>query len=157
MLHPDEIYDELFAMAVRLNVRVIGIEVTSLHEFITYPLKNEMVRRGLNFEIVELHARGGGGTEKGKANRIKALIPFYRQGLVFHNKNISASLEAQLLSFPRSKKWDIMDAFAYTVELLEKGLRYFYPHEEDEYDIEKEYEMLEDEDYEPPIKNWRSV
>jgi len=79
MMHPDEIYDELFAMAQRLNVRVIGIEVTSLHEFITYPLKNEMVRRGLNYELIELHARGGSNIEKGKAQRIASLAPFYRQ------------------------------------------------------------------------------
>jgi len=50
-----------------------------------------------------------------------------------------------------------MDAFAYTVEILEKGLRYFYPSGEDEYDIEQEYDLLEEMDYEPTVKNWRSV
>ena len=55
------------------------------------------------------------------------LVPFYRKGLVFHNKNISLELEAELLSFPRSKRNDVMDAFADIIWLMDNGERYFYP------------------------------
>ena len=145
-LYPDQIYDEAFGMAIRLNAKVVGIEVTSLNEFITQPIKNEMFKRGQFFELIELKARAK------KADRIAALVPFYRQGYVYHNKNCCGGLEGQLLSFPRSKLWDTMDALAYIVEMLELGERYFEPPEED--DIESEFAELE---YEPTVNNWRYV
>jgi len=120
-LYPDELYNEIFSMLARMNARVLGVEVTSLNEFITFPLKNEMMRRGKFYELVELHAR------KSKLERISALVPFYRQGLVYHNKAVASALEAQLLWFPKSKRIDIADALAYIVQLLEDGSRYFQP------------------------------
>lgn len=163
-LHPDDLYDKTFQLAQQYQARVVGIEVTGLNEFITYPFKNEMIRRGLNFELLELKARSGkgefSGLGGGKKGRISALIPFYRQGLVYHNKVGCGGYEAQLLSFPKSKKWDIMDAAAYVVEILEMGLRYFLPKEyeyENEYDIEQEYAILENEYNDPVINDWRIV
>jgi hypothetical protein len=154
-MHPDQQIDAAFDMAKRLGARVIGIEVTSLNEFITYPIKTEMIRRGTFYDIVELKARGE------KKDRIAALVPFYRMGFVFHNKTCCAPLEAQLLSYPRSKKWDIMDALAYVVEMLELGERYFVPNddkfeEQEEEEIEREYESLEKEN-EPVLEGWRQA
>ena len=54
--------------------------------------------------------------------------------------------------FPRSKLWDIMDGFAYIVEMLELGERYFEPPIDEEDDPEAEYKELE---YEEPVDNWR--
>lgn len=129
MMHPEQQYDEVFKMAGRLKARVIGLEVTGLNEFITYPFRTSMLQRGLNYELIELKARKGEGQfsvgGRGKEGRISALIPFYRKGQIFHNKANCGVLETQLLSYPRSKRWDVMDAFAYTVEILEMGLRYF--------------------------------
>ena len=119
-MHPDRIYTEAFRMAERINATALVIKVTSLNEFITYPLKNEMIRQGINLELIEINERGK------KEDRIAALVPFYRKGLIFHNKAISLGLEGQLLSFPRSKRDDIMDAFADIIELLEQGERYFH-------------------------------
>lgn len=160
--HPDEIYNEAFKTALHYGARVIGIEVTGLNEFITYPFKNEMIRRGLNFEIIELKARSGrgefSGVGGGKKGRIASLIPFYRQGLVYHNEANCGAYEKQLLGFPRSKKWDLMDAAAYIVEILEMGLRYFIPKDEgseDPFEIEKEYEVLDDGYDDPAFEDWR--
>jgi predicted phage terminase large subunit-like protein len=139
-MYPDRLYDEVFRMAARLNAKVIGIEVTSLNEFITQPFINEMKRRGLSYTVVELKARGK------KEERIRGLIPYYRQGLVRHNRAISGALEAQLLSFPRSKRDDIMDAFAYIVELLEVGNRYFLPKQRSIEAEEEAYQRLREED-----------
>ena len=85
-----------------------------------------------------------------KEDRIAALVPFYRQGYVFHNRSCCGGLEAQLLSFPRSRLFDIMDALAYIIEMMELGDRYFDPPEEE--DVDSEFEELE---YEPVIQNWR--
>ena len=137
-MHPDRIYTEAFRMMDRIGAKVLAIKVTSLNEFITYPLKNEIIRQGINCELVEINERGK------KEDRIAALVPFYRKGLIFHNKQISGGLEAQLLSFPRSKRDDIMDAFADIVFLLEEGERYFHTESMNVSDREKEQmkEML---------------
>ncbi len=145
-MYPDEIYQELFDMGVRLNAKVLGIEVTSLNEFIKQPIKNQMFKNNKFFELVWLNARAS------KEERVASLAPFYRQGYIYHNRACCGKLEAQLLGFPRSKMWDVMDAVAYIVELLELGERYFTPSDQSENDPESEYDEL---DYEDPIEGWR--
>jgi hypothetical protein len=150
-MHPEQIYERAFAMADRIGARTIGYEVTGLNEFITYPITTYMLKRGKFYNLVELKARGK------KNDRIAMLNPLYRLGYIYHNKNVSHTLENQLMAFPKSKRDDVMDAVAYVVELLELGERYFAPDntagempEEDEFaDLEKEYE--------PAIKNWRAA
>jgi phage terminase large subunit-like protein len=121
MFHPDELYKAATDMCKRLKARVLGVEVTSLNEYISYPLKNFIMKEGFGIELVELHARGK------KEDRIAALVSPYRMGQIWHNKAVTQHLEEQLLSFPRSKKDDCMDAEAYVLELLEQGERYFLP------------------------------
>lgn len=160
-LYPDELYNAMFDMRARLNVHTVGIEVTGLEEFIKQPIENEMMKRGpsASFEPIWLKARSGpiegqkvAGQEKGKIRRIASLVPYYRQGYIYHNKSCCAQLEVQLLMFPRSKRKDIMDAFAYIIEMMDLGNRYFNPPDEDPNDSEDEYKDL---DYEIPLTNWR--
>lgn len=153
-MYPDEIYDAMFQMAISIDAKVIGVEITSLVEFIKQPIKNEMFRRGKFFELIWLNARGGSNTEKGKVQRIKEMVPYYRMGYVYHNASCPkiSALEQQLRMFPRSKLWDIMDAEAYIVELLELGERYFAPVGEDHDNPEMEYKDLE---YDEPLQQWR--
>lgn len=148
-MYPDEIYDEMFGMALRLGAKVIGVEDTSLNEFIRQPIKNEMFKRGTFYELVWLKARGG----MKKELRVKELVPYYRNGYIYHNASCSSikQLEQQLLMFPRSALWDIMDAAAYIIEMLELGERYFSP-KENPADSEAEYRELT---YEKPIEDWR--
>lgn len=150
-MYPDEIYDAMFGMAQMLGAKVLGIEETSLNEFIKQPIKNEMFRRGNFYELVWLKARGG----MKKEHRIKELVPYYRGGYIYHNASCVGikKLEQQLLMFPRSALWDLMDAEAYIIEMLELGERYFSP-KENINDMEEEYRSL---NYEKPIENWRTV
>lgn len=157
---PDVMYDELFAMRERFNVRSVGIEVTGLNEFIKQPIINEISRRppGDAFEPVWLHARGGSAEgEKGKTLRIKSLLPYYRRGFIYHNKANCGPLESQLLQFPRGKLLDVADATAYVLEMMSIGDRYFdYPGETPE-EIEEEYDDI---DYEPALdysENWLRI
>lgn len=157
-MYPDEIYDAVFDMAISLGAIVIGVEVTSLNEFIKQPIKNEMFKRigkGKFQELIWLNARGGQNNEKGKVLRIKELVPYYRMGYVYHNASCPKipALEQQLRMFPRSKLWDIMDAEAYIIEMLEVGERYFSPSDSD-FDEDPESEFVELE-YDEPLGNWR--
>ncbi len=136
-MYPDELYDRMFDMVVRMNADILAVEVTSLNEFIVQPIKNEMRKRGIFPRLVQLNARGK------KEERIAWLAPFYRQGYVYHNKGISEKLEQQLLTFPRSKKLDVKDAAAYIVALMEKEAIYFDPM--DLPDDVDEYAELENE------------
>lgn len=151
-LHPDQIYAHAFSMADRLGARTIGYEVTSLNEFISYPITTYMTRRGKYYNLVELKARDK------KENRVAMLAPLYRLGYMFHNSTVTSILESQLLGFPKSKRWDVMDALAYVVEMLELGERYFAPDSSiyDKEDPEDEYKELE-RDYEPAVRNWRAA
>lgn len=146
---PDQIYDHIFDMAVRWNAHTVAVETTSLHEFIEQPLKNEAVRRNINVEFVWLQARGGGKKEEGKNNRIGSLAPYYRQGFIYHRKEISAKLETQLLSFPRSKLKDVMDVFGYIIQLLDVGDRYFEPVS---IEYENDEDMYDDIEYDEPLE-----
>lgn len=138
-LYPEEIYEEAFNMMARLGASVLAVEVTSLNEFIKQPLMNEISARGLPYgEPVWLHARAD------KDERIKSLVPFYRQGYMYHNLRCCGGLEGQLLAFPRSRRNDIMDALAYIVELMHLGERYFAPPEME--DPEDEFAVLKNED-----------
>jgi hypothetical protein len=63
------------------------------------------------------------------------------------------------MSFPRSKKDDLMDALAYVVEMLELGERYFIPKETPD-EVNDEYKDMDKDEYGPtlePLKNWRAA
>lgn len=142
--HPDELYREMNEMITRLRPEVVGVEVTGVNEFATYPIQTELRKNSPGVQLVELHARGG-TREDGKTTRVRSLVSFYRKGLVWHNHRCSGGLESQLLSFPRSKRWDIMDAAAYFVELFEKGQKYASSRQDDipsQQEIEDEWEEL---------------
>lgn len=155
-MYPNEIYDNFFEMCIRLNAKVAGVETTGIEEFIKQPLKSEMFKRGKFFELVWLQARGGANNEKGKILRIRSMVPYYRLGYMYHNASCPKikDLEGQLRLFPRSKLWDMMDATAYFIEMLELGERYFGVEDEDLNNIESEFAEL---DYEAPLENWRSI
>jgi hypothetical protein len=152
-LHPDEINDKAISLCLQFGAKVLGIEDTGLSEFATYPLVNEVIRRGLSIEVIPLKARRGktisgvSGDEAGKVLRIGSLIEYYRRGVVQHNEVGTGAYELQLLSYPRSKRWDIMDAAAYITELLEKGSLYFYGSMTDDSPetVEKEFQEMEKE------------
>lgn len=146
--HPDEMVDRALAMCLRLKARVLAVEETSLHEFISFPIKTAIAQKNMVTEYFPLQARGS-KIEK----RVPALIPFYRRGQVFHNKAVCTALESQLLSFPKCRRFDIIDAEAYIVELLEQGNRWFY--------LDSDEEPVDDwEPSEPDLEvvdDWRCI
>ena len=139
--YPDDFHQGIIDMAIRIKASVIGVEVAGLNEYIKQPMKNALTESGtFRFELVWLTPR------KSKEDRIKSLISYYRRGSVFHNSFCCGPLEVQLLGFPRSKLWDIMDATAYVVQLMEEGGMYFYNSENESGEgIESEYDDLENE------------
>lgn len=144
--YPDELYKEMFDMLVRLNAHVLAVEVTGLEEFIKQPIKNYGRVANINPIYKWLKAR------RSKEERIASLVPYYRQGYMFHNEACCQQLESQLQGFPRSKLWDVMDCLAYIVEVLEMDEHYFEAADYEENDDESVYDELENES---AVADWR--
>lgn len=158
-LHADEAIDRGFDLAEEYAADAIGWETTSLNEFIQHPVMNEMARRGLNFEIIWLNPRRDkredvSGDIAGKAARVGALISYYQRGLVFHNKTNCAQIETQLLSFPKPKRWDVMDAACYIIQLMQEASLFMEWEEEPDTPNDAIYEGIEDQ---VALSNWRPV
>jgi len=145
--YPDQLYDAMFDAVVRHKARILGVEVTSLHQFISQPIENEMRVRGLYPFYVELNAVGK------KEERVATLAPYYRLGYMYHNKTNCHKLEMQLQWFPRSKLWDVMDCTSYITKLMDELAFYFDPEELAE--DENEFAELEDQDEFLLEDNWR--
>ncbi len=121
-LLPDEMYKQAVDMAIRLGAREIGVEITSLENFIREPFNAYLRRNAPHMELISLKARG-----RSKNDRIESLLPYCREGLVKINPNSCRVLKMQLMQFPNSKKKDVSDAAAYSVDLMARVDRHFAP------------------------------
>ena len=144
-MYPDQMYKAVVDMANDLKAEAIGIEVTSLNEFITGPFIDYLCSSGnSHLQLIELAPRG-----QKKEHRIASLIPAYRRGLMYHNKACCNVLEAQLMSHPNSQYDDVMDAVAYIEEMISIGDLYSSPPPEESYDtpleIASEYASITNE------------
>lgn len=149
-LTPSETMKKAFQQAVFWKSRSLSIEVTGLNEYITQPWIAAMKEQGLMIPLEELHARGK------KEDRVSGLIPYYKHGYIYHNSQCihTDKLERQLLGFPYSKLWDIMDAEAYIIPVIENNHETFIGvanamDEDDEWNevmSEDEYNEYDDDD-----------
>lgn len=146
--YPDQLYNAMFDAVVRHKARVLAVEVTSLHQFISQPIESEMRVRGIYPFYVELNAQGK------KEDRVATLAPLYRLGYMYHNKANCLKLETQLQWFPRSKRWDVMDATGYITKLMDELAYYFDP--EDLPEGADEFEELSEEDDLAMEDDWRA-
>ena len=155
-LHQDELINEIFDLCEMYKCGGFGVEITGLHEHITYPIRNAMLSNNRsNLDFIELKARSGAGVfagvSGGKVGRARGLVPLYRQGLVKHNRHGTAPLEQAMLSFPRPKSWATLDCAAYIPQIMEMGLRYMHPQVEgeDKQWLAEQYASLKNE---PPLR-----
>lgn len=140
---PDDLYKNAVDMIRRVGAQAVGIDTGGSKEFIRYPFQNYLLNHHIFLEVHEFKNRHG-ADEKGKKARVRGLLPLYRMGRVFHNKACTEALEAQLMSFPRPRRWDIMDALSYSLQLLDVGDRYDIPIMEEGYMEQPEEEELEE-------------
>jgi hypothetical protein len=155
-LTPLDFYNEVFALNDLFPLMAIAIETTGLEQHITYPLKSEMIKRGTYIEVIELKSRGGKGAEfkgeeGGKIGRAMSFLANCQRDVVRLNRNATADLEDQCMSFPNCAEWDVLDTAAYLDQALDKLELFLAPnegaedYEERAADIEAEYDDLYDE------------
>lgn len=111
-----ESIDNIFTMYQKWHPSVVGLETIAYQKALKSWLEEKMRERGVFFPITELRRN----TNESKEFRIKALEPFYREGLVFHAPWMK-SIEQELLQFPRGKHDDEIDALASQLDLLVPG------------------------------------
>jgi predicted phage terminase large subunit-like protein len=89
------------------------IESVGYQAALRYFVVEEQRRRRVFFNIEELkHAKTS------KANRIEALIPLYKAGMIYHREHMK-EYEAQLLSFPFGAHDDMIDCASFFPEVAD--------------------------------------
>ena len=128
-LQPEEMYQTCFEMARELGIDRIIVEETGLAEVIKSAFHQAASIRGLqgHIQFDWLKSTRSAGVEYGTGpNAIKiarggATIPFYRQKLVWHAKELhNAPLERAQLAYPMCTLWDAMDTQGYIPEIMER-------------------------------------
>lgn len=116
--NPTQIYEHIAKICSLSPIYRIAIEVTGLSLFVSQPFKQYMKDVGYSHlanSLIELAAN-----RTKKEERIGWLSPYYQRHQIYHNIADHVGLEQQLLSFPSSKKLDIMDCTAWIVWILGK-------------------------------------
>lgn len=111
-----ESINNIFLMYEKWHPSVVGLETVAFQKALKQWLEEQMRVRGSYFPITELKRN----TNESKEFRIKALEPFYRGGKVFHAPWMK-SLEEELLTFPKGRHDDEIDALASQLDLLVPG------------------------------------
>lgn len=116
---PSVVIENIFQMKNRWKPNTVGMETNGFQRTLKFACEDEMRKRRDYFSIDEIKT----GPERSKADRIKTLEPFYRNGSVFHAAWMKGKdLEEQLQTFPKGKRDDIVDAMSMTLPLLHPGI-----------------------------------
>ena len=113
--NPSETIEKLFWAVKKYKIDAVGIEKVQYQAALQHFLEKEMRTRGEFFRIEELKSH------KQKEVRIKALEPRFKAGMI-HFPDIAdwlPELEAELLTFPRGRHDDLIDALAYIEQIAE--------------------------------------
>jgi hypothetical protein len=142
---PDDLMNKAFAEVQTYGSMILGVETTGIERWISQPFENEMRVRNIFAIFYSISASGAK-----KPERVASLAPYYNLGYIYHNKVNCTKLENQLLMFPRSKLWDVMDCLSHIIKLMDEFAYYFDPEDFDpEEEPEEEFRRLLDEDDEP--------
>lgn len=106
----NDLINETFKFVDLHNIGKVLLETTSAQILFLDLFKAEMIKRNKFFAIEEVRS----STKETKAMRIRALIPFYANGMIVHKPGLT-NLEDQLMQFPRNTHDDIIDALSQQV------------------------------------------
>lgn len=100
---PDELEDKIIYHARKWNPEKIWVEAMQAQVTISFSLKSRLQSEHLYIQVEELRQTND------KHAKIRALIPLYRNGKIYHNHNLE-DLEKELIAFPRGKHDDCPDS-----------------------------------------------
>lgn len=111
---PIQTIDKLFEHFDKYNSLAVGIEGVAYQKALQWFVEEEMKRRGIFMNLVELKA------DADKERRIRGMQPRYAIGTVYHT-DAMADMEEELLMFPKAPHDDIADALAYIPQIAFPG------------------------------------
>lgn len=115
---PSDVVENIFRMRDKWKPNVVGMETNGFQKTLKLACEEEMRRKRNYFPIEEIKT----GPERSKAERIKTLEPFYRNGTVYHAAWMKGKdLEVELQTFPKGKHDDLIDAVSMCLPLLHPG------------------------------------
>ena len=116
---PSDLVDCVFDLVKKWRLHRVGIETFAFQKTLKYDIQRQQRERGIFFSIDELGKRHSGRGEQvlSKEARIRRLQPYFEQGLVEIRSDMS-ELRYELLSFPRGKHDDLIDALSYQLDYL---------------------------------------
>lgn len=100
--NPAELEDKIIYHTKKWNPERIWVEAVAAQVTIWFSLRNRLKKEWLYKEVEDIRQKWD------KEAKIRALIPLYRNGQIFHNREL-AKLENQLQKFPRGKHDDCAD------------------------------------------------
>jgi predicted phage terminase large subunit-like protein len=127
-LVPSGLVDAIFSLVEKWRLHRVGIETFAFQKTLKYDIQRQQRERGIFFSIDELGKRHSGRGEQilSKEARIRRLQPYFEQGLVEIRSDMS-ELRDELLSFPRGKHDDLIDALSYQLDYLVPSLSHSAP------------------------------
>lgn len=117
---PSDLVDIVFDLVKKWGLHRVGIETFAFQKTLKYEIERKQRETRLFFRIDELGRRNSGGKGEpflSKEARIRGLQPLIEQGLIEFRKDMH-DLVDELLSFPRGKYDDLIDALSYIPEKL---------------------------------------
>lgn len=103
----DTTIKEVIRLIEQYKPDVFLIETVGFQQFLAEVIKKELFKKNLRVRLEQYNP----GTKETKAVRIRALIPHYANGRIFHRTGLH-DLVDQLVEFPRGIKDDIIDSLA---------------------------------------------
>lgn len=116
---PSDLVDVIFELVKKWKLHRIGIETFAFQKTLKYEIQRKQRETGIFFAIDELGRSGTGRGEHvlSKEARIRRLQPYFEQGLIELRADMQPFVD-ELLSFPRGKYDDCIDALAYQLDFL---------------------------------------
>jgi predicted phage terminase large subunit-like protein len=116
---PSDLVDAIFELVEKWRLHRVGIETFAFQKTLKYEIQRQQRERGVFFSIDELGKRhtGHGEAVLSKEARIRRLQPYFEQGLVEIRSDMQ-EVRDELLSFPRGRHDDLIDALSYQLDYL---------------------------------------
>jgi predicted phage terminase large subunit-like protein len=117
---PSGLVEVVFKLVKKWGLHSVGIETFAFQKTLKYEIQRKQREAGIFFGVDELGRRNSGGRAEpflSKEARIRRLQPYFEQGLIEIRSDMH-DLVDELLSFPRGKRDDLIDALSYQLDHL---------------------------------------
>lgn len=111
--NPDELITEIFNQQRKYG-SLVAVETVQYQQSLVHWMQTRMRKEGHMFQVE------GVRSAVNKETKIRGMIPYYSNGVIYHAPGGMDELEDQMKRFPNGKHDDIIDALSMTIPYLKK-------------------------------------